>query len=120
MPAPPLVPDGTRRVVAGGLLGLSSNIGNSHKDHFSFVPEVGMNVGYQVNDNIRIFGGYNFLYWTGVMRPGDQIDRSLDVTKIPNFPVAGTPAMGQPRPTVPFRTSDFWAQGITVGIEFRY
>jgi hypothetical protein len=104
----------------GGLLALSSNSGTFHKDHFSFVPEAGLNLGYQVNDNIRIFGGYNFLYWTGVMRPGDQIDRNLDVTRIPNFlPVAATP-LGGAHPGVPFRTTDFWAHGINVGIEFRY
>ncbi len=112
--------DGTRRQVQGGLLALSSNIGKYHKDHFSFVPEVGMNLGYQVNDNIRVFGGYNVLYWTGVLRPGDQIDRALDVTRIPNFPVAGTALGGEPRPAPTFKASDFWAHGITVGVEFRY
>ncbi len=103
----------------GGLLALNSNIGRFHKDHFSFVPEIGMNVGYQLNDNIRVFAGYNFLYWTGVLRPGDQIDRALDVTRIPNFPVAAAPVSGL-HPSVPFKTTDFWATGVNVGIEFRY
>jgi hypothetical protein len=113
-------PDGSVRATQqGGLLALNSNIGTFHKGQFSFVPEVGLNVGYQVTDNLRVFAGYNFLYWTGVMRPGDQIDRNLDVTRIPNFPVAATP-LSQPHPAVPFHTTDFWAQGINVGIEFRY
>jgi hypothetical protein len=103
----------------GGLLALNSNIGHYNKDHFSFVPELGLNLGYQVNDNIRVFAGYNFLYWTGVMRPGDQIDRNLDVTRIPNFPVAATP-LSTVHPAVPFKSTDFWAQGINIGIEFRY
>jgi hypothetical protein len=105
--------------VQGGLLALNSNIGRFNKDHFSFVPEIGMNVGYQINDNVRVFAGYNFLYWTGVMRPGDQIDRSLDVSRIPNFPVNAAP-VSTIHPSVPFKTTDFWATGVNVGIEFRY
>jgi hypothetical protein len=113
-------PDGSvRSSVQGGLLALNSNIGRTHKDHFSFVPEIGVNVGYQLNDNIRIFAGYNFLYWTGVLRPGDQIDRNLDVSRIPNFPVLA-PSVSTIHPAVPFKTTDFWATGVSVGIEFRY
>jgi hypothetical protein len=113
-------PDGSiRSAVPGGLLALNSNSGKFHKDHFSFVPEITMNLGYQLTDNIRVFAGYNFLYWTGVIRPGDQIDRSLDVNRIPNFPVAAPP-LNTIHPTVPFKTTDFWATGVNVGIEFRY
>jgi len=61
------------------------------------------------------------LYWTNVVRPGQQIDRSLDEAQIPNFDTLGP---GSPstlgRPAVPFRQSDFWAQGLNLGVEFRY
>jgi hypothetical protein len=102
----------------GGLLALSSNIGHYTRDRFSVAPEIGLDVGYQLTPAIRIFAGYNFLAWTHVLRPGEQIDRGLDVTLIPNGP-PGTPT-GLNRPAVPFRDSTYWAQGITAGLEFRW
>jgi hypothetical protein len=112
-------PNGTVLNSTGGLLALRSNIGHFTQDRFSVVPEVGLNLGFQFTDRLRAFVGYNFLYWSSVVRPGEQIDRVIDVTQIPNFPTGATPT-GQARPAVPFKTSDFWAQGINLGLEFRY
>lgn len=103
----------------GGLLALDSNIGNHSQNRFGFVPEVGLKVGYDLNDNVRVFAGYDFLYWSSVIRPGDQIDQTLDVNRVPN---AGGPfpAVNEARPRVPFTTSSYWAHGFTGGLEFRY
>jgi hypothetical protein len=112
--------DGTVTVSRGGLLALPSNIGQFNRDRFSVVPEIGVSLGYQLTEHLRVSVGYNFLYWTNVLRPGQQIDRVIDVTQIPNFAAPGTAPTGQNRPAVPFKESDFWAQGLTVGLEFRY
>jgi hypothetical protein len=40
----------------------------------SFVPEAGIDVGYQLTRHLRAKAGYTFIYWTDVVRPGDQID----------------------------------------------
>jgi Putative beta barrel porin-7 (BBP7) len=110
---------GVRNVVAGGLLAVpGGNIGNFSKNTFSVVPQLGLNVGYQLTENVQVFGGYTFLYWTKVVRPGDQIDTTLDVNKIPNF--GGGPAATSNRPIVPFQTSDFWAQGVSIGVAFSW
>lgn len=98
--------------------GLPSNSGRFTRDHFSVVPEAGINLGYQVTDHLRAYVGYTFLYWTNVVRPGEQIDRVLDVNQIPNF--TNGPAVTQVRPIVPFRQTDFWAQGMNFGLELRY
>jgi hypothetical protein len=113
-------PNGTTHVFRGGLLALSSNIGRFTRDRFSVVPELNLNVGYQLTDHIRAFVGYDFLYWNNVVRPGGQIDRNIDITLIPNFPVPGAVPTGQNRPSAPQSGSDFWAQGMTVGLEIRY
>jgi hypothetical protein len=105
---------------AGGLLALPSNSGSFSKTRFTVVPEIDLNVGYQVTDHIRAFVGYNFLWWSSVLRPGDQIDRVLDITQIPNFATNGAAPTGAGRPAVPFKETSFWAQGLNVGIEFRY
>jgi hypothetical protein len=112
-------PAGNVQVFKGGLLALNSNIGHFTRDRFSVVPEVGITLGYQVTDYMRVTVGYNFLYWSNVLRAGDQIDRVIDETQIPNFGAIHPPA-GQNRPAVLFKETDYWAQGLTFGVELRY
>src|SRR5262249_57995102 len=57
----------------GGLLAQPTNIGQIGRDRFAVVPEVGVKVGFQVTDHLRAYAGYNFLYMSSVVRPGDQI-----------------------------------------------
>jgi hypothetical protein len=112
-------PGETTQTFTGGLLAAGPNLGTFRKSGFSVVPEVTFNVGYMLTPRLRGYVGYNFLYWSGVLRPGDQIDRTVDVTFVPNPPQAATPS-GQLRPTVPFTRSDFWAQGVHLGLELRW
>jgi hypothetical protein len=112
-------PAGNISTFRGGLLALPSNIGHYTRDRIGFVPEIGLSVGYQFNDAVRFSVGYNALYWVDVLRPGQQIDRVLDVTQIPNFSNNQRPT-ANPRPLVPFKETDFWAQGLTIGLELRY
>ncbi len=107
------------RTFSGGLLALSTNSGHFRTDRFAVLPEFGLKVGYQFTDHLRLTLGYDVLYWSSVVRPGGQIDRNLDTTLIPNFRTADVPT-GQAHPMVLMRETDFWAQGLTVGLEFRY
>jgi hypothetical protein len=101
----------------GGLLTQSSNIGRHTRDVFGVVPEVGVTLGYQFTDHLRAFVGYNFIYWSNVARPGNQVDQRVNPGLIPPpLPFIFGPA----QPTFAFRSTDFWAQGLTVGLEFRY
>jgi hypothetical protein len=104
----------------GGLLALNSNIGHFTRDSFAVVPEAGLKIGYQFTDHIRLSAGYTFLYWSNVLRSGDQIDRVIDIRQVPNFAPANTPGVTQVRPIVPFKETDFWAQGVTFSLELRY
>jgi hypothetical protein len=110
---------GNLHVFRGGLLALQSNIGHFTRDRFSVVPELGLTIGCQLTDQLRATIGYNVLYWSNVIRPGEQIDRVIDETLIPNFG-ARHPSAGQNRPMVLFKQSDFWAQGLTFGMEYKY
>ncbi len=103
----------------GGLLALPSNSGRFTRDQFAVVPQLGVNLSYQATERLRLFVGYDVLVWTNVLRPGDQIDRVLDVSQIPNFPNPPPPT-GQGRPRVVFADRSFWAQGVNFGMEFRY
>jgi hypothetical protein len=116
-----LVPPGggPTQLTTGGLLALPSNIGHFTSDRFAVVPELGINVGYQITENFRVFVGYTVLYWSHVVRPGDQIDTVLDIRQIPHT-IGPIPPVAQSRPIMPFRQTDFWAQGVNFGLELRF
>ncbi|MBX7106197.1 MAG: BBP7 family outer membrane beta-barrel protein [Gemmataceae bacterium] len=118
----PVPPGGTFNF-PGGLLARPSNIGTYTQNTFAVVPEVNFNVGYQFTNHFKMFVGYDFLYWSKVLRAGDQIDTTVNLAGIPYAPQPGQrdadgnviPA-GANRPTVLLRETDFWAQGISLGM----
>ncbi len=97
----------------GGLLTQSSNIGTYNRNQFSVVPEFNATVACQLTGHCRATLGYSFLYWSNVVRPGDQIDREVNPNLIPP-PVSVTGAL---RPAFAFVTTDYWAQGLNFGLE---
>jgi hypothetical protein len=103
----------------GGLYALPSNIGHYSRDRFAVVPEAGLNVGFQLTRCLRAVVGYSFLYSSSVIRPGNQIDRGINVSQLPSQVGPGT-LVGPARPAPVIRGSDFWAQGLSVGLELRY
>jgi hypothetical protein len=108
---------------AGGLLAVpGANIGTFTQNKFAVVPEATLNFGYHLTPNLRVFVGYNFLYMSNVLRPSGVIDTAVDAARIPNFPLPGNPAPlgGLPRPTPAMRTTDFFAQGINIGLAFSW
>jgi hypothetical protein len=112
-------PGGSPLVSSGGLLALPTNIGRFTRGQFAVVPEVGVQLGYQIGRHLRLFAGYTFLYWSDVVRAGNQIDRGLNATQVPVVQPAG-PLVGPARPAFSFHETDFWAQGGNFGLELRY
>jgi hypothetical protein len=106
---------GSPQTSTGGLLALSSNIGHYERDVFSVLPQLGVNAGYMLNDRLKLIGGYTFMYWSRVARPGDQIDIEVN----PNLVPGGTG--GPPdRPQFAFHDTSIWIQGINVGLEYQW
>jgi hypothetical protein len=112
--------DGSRQTFPGGLLALPGNIGTFSDTKFALVPEATVALGYHVTPRLRATVGYNLLYVSHVLRPGDQIDPGLDVTRIPNFPVPGATPLPVVRPAPTLRGSDYWVQGITLGLQYTW
>jgi hypothetical protein len=110
-------PGGTPVTTPGGLFALPGNIGHFTHDEFSVVPEVGINVGYQVTHHLRAFVGYTFIYWSDVARPADQINQNVNSTLIPTSIVAPS---GPPTQPLAIRDTPFWAHGFNAGLEFRF
>lgn len=108
----------------GGLFVQQSNTLRQSENNYSVVPELGLQVGCQVCGCVRAFVGYDCLYWTRVARPGDQIDRALNLTQNPTTVGAAVGAtgvlVGDPRPAPLFNKTDFFAQGVSFGVEVRY
>jgi len=114
-------PGGPATAFTGGLLAVGPNLGQFSRDRFGVVPEVSVNLGYWLTPYLKAYAGYNFLYWSNVIRPGDQIDRVVDLTFVPNTPAMNPPTFsGQFRPQPLFQQSGFWAQGIQFGLEARW
>jgi hypothetical protein len=107
-------PDGTSTGVANGLYAQPTNIGHHTQREFAILPEFGANLGFQVTPHLRATVGYTFLYLSRAVRPGDQIDQTVT-------PALGAgAAAGATHPALLFRESEFWAQGVNAGLEFRY
>ena len=54
------------------------------------IPELGLDLGYQVNCHWRAHLGYNILYWGCVSRAADQISLYVDPRNIPSNHVTPT------------------------------
>lgn len=122
------VPGAATGQFTGGLLARQTNIGNYTDDKFTVVPEVNFNVGYQFTNHFKMYMGYNFIYWPNVWRVGDQVDRNVNLSGLPLSIQPGQTSIftgqvippGTPRPQPTLADTDFWAQGINVGMLFTW
>jgi hypothetical protein len=112
----PAVTTTTTTHTVGGLFAQRTNIGLHSRSMFEVVPEANLKVGYQVTDYLRATVGYTFLYMSNVARPGIEIDRFVNPGLLASPPVGGAPL----RPLFQFKGTDYWAQGIDFGLEFRF
>ena len=96
-----------------GMLALESNSGTHTSQQFSVMPEIGLTLGYDLTPRLKASVGYTLLYWTNVARPGDQIDLNVD-------PRQFAPPTQESRPQFVLHTSDFWAQGVNLGLDYRF
>jgi hypothetical protein len=99
----------------GGLLALPSNMGGFSQARFAVAPELALKAGYQVTSQLRIHAGYDFLYWSNVVRPGNVIDTGVNPSQL----FSGTLA-GARRPAPRLDGTDFWAQGFDFGAVFSF
>jgi hypothetical protein len=113
-----VTPGAASVTVPGGIFVQSTNIGRYVSDQFAVVPELGLNFGYQLTPCVQFKFGYTFLFWSSVARPGQQIDRRVNGNNVAtdaNFGGTGGPAT----PGFNFVHSNYWAQGLNIGLEFR-
>ncbi|MBL8825107.1 MAG: BBP7 family outer membrane beta-barrel protein [Planctomycetia bacterium] len=124
--------NGTTLNATGGLLAVGGqsppvdgnttfvgNLGEQSYNQFIVMPELGVQFGVQVTSHARVYLGYEWLYINDVIRPGAQIDQTINPRYVPSNPAFGTLA-GPNAPNLPRVRNDFVAQGISAGLEIQY
>jgi hypothetical protein len=94
----------------GGFLVRSSNAGTIVTDKFAVGLPSRILVGYQVTDHLNAFVGYDLVYLTNTVRPGDQIDLAVQTNA----------TGGLARPSAAIHQTDFWANSLLAGLAFKY
>ena len=110
---------GVTTTAIGGLLALpNTNIDSISRYQGQLVPELNVNLAYQINDRARLRVGYSFLYLDNVFRAGDRIDTTINPTFVPNNPAPG--ATTPVRPMQLNTQTEYILQGLNVGLEIRF
>jgi hypothetical protein len=109
-------------LLTGGLLGQQTNIGTYNRAQFSIIPEIGLKLGWQVSDHFRLFAGMDFTYWSNVVRPGQQIDYTVNASQLPRLDANGNPVqpplVGPARPAFNWQNSNMWLTGFSAGVSW--
>jgi hypothetical protein len=103
--------------LTGGVLALSSNIGQHGSEQWTVVPEFGVGVNWQMNSQWRLRLGYTILLLDRIARAADEVDFTVN----PNlFPGTGQSTTGPSRPSFTLHRADIWVQTLNVGVEFSF
>ena len=104
-----------------GLYTQATNTGSFERSKLVAVGEIGFKFGYSITERISAQVGYNILYVSSVVRPGLALDSAVNDANI-RFVADPTPDAINRRPTFDFgrASSDFYAQGLTVGLSIGY
>ena len=109
-----VIPAGGTTTTTGGLLALPTNIGSYEQDKFALVPEFTLGMRWRMSPHASLSAGYNFIYWSEVARPGEQIDRVVNLTQVPG------PIVGPARPAFPFNSGGLLVHGFQFGLQLDY
>ena len=106
---------------AGGYFALPSNLGTISRTSFAAVPELELDLGYRLGSSMTFSAGYTLLYVSNVIRPAEQIDRSIDPTQSVAYTYDPTATRtSQVRPAAGLRGTGLLAQSVRAGLSFRF
>jgi Putative beta barrel porin-7 (BBP7) len=112
--------NGVRNAQPFGLLTVpGGNIGTLSRTEGQLMPEINLNLTYEINDRVRLRAGYSFLYLNDVFRAGSSIDTFQNLSLFTNPPSPATPGS----PTRPLPTdlrNEYILHGFNAGLEFRF
>jgi hypothetical protein len=100
-----------------------SNIGVYQATNFAVIPEIAVNVGVQPMPWLRCYVGYTFMYWSNVVRAGEQIPNAIDsraLPPLPNLTAPGGPVTAGGSSLYQFHYNSLYMQGINFGTQIRF
>lgn len=100
---------------SGLLVQQGSNAGVHTRDTFSYMHDTGLKLFYHPTERIRLSVGYSLMFFSSVLRPGDQIDTTVDSRFF-----GAQPAPNAVRPAFDFNSTHFYAHGLNLGLECRF
>lgn len=103
-----------------GFWALDTNIGEYQRARLGVIPEINLNIGVEILKNLEFKAGYSFMYWNDVVRGGDHVSRVINVDKTPIYGYGPLDPLNPALPTFRYRSTDFWAHGISVGFTVRF
>lgn len=99
-----------------GLLAQSLTNGGLHEqDKFSYMNEAGAKLSFYPLECLKLSVGYSLMYWSSVVRPGQEIDTAVDGRLLTAIPPANAT-----RPAFEFNPTDYLVHGLTFGGELRF
>lgn len=112
----PPPPGAVQTVNDTGLLAQRSNVGRHTSNKFSTIPETGLTIGYQVTPRLRAHVGYSVVYWSNVLRGGDQIDLHVNG----QYLNGNQNVQGLNRPVYDPNYGHLYVHAINTGLEARF
>ena len=104
-------PTGGNDVFNSGTFALDTNTGRYERDVTAVIPEAQFTFTFLWQENVSLNLGYAFSYWSDVVTATDSIDRNVNSSQFQDNPL-----FGSADPQFTLRDTDFWVQGMTIGI----
>jgi hypothetical protein len=111
------VPGSAPTTAEGGVLALSSNIGNHRSEDWTIFPEFGIHLAWQISPRWQAHVGYSFLFMNDIARAHDQVNPTVNPGL---FPPPNAAAGSPNEPSFTFHFGDAWIQAINLGLEFTF
>jgi hypothetical protein len=102
-----------------GFFATASGVGKYENTEFAVAPEFNLNLTAQVTSHLTVSLGYNFLYISRVVRPGEQLNFQINPTTLVTSPNFGA-VFGPQVPGATLNQTDFWAQGLNLGLIYGF
>ena len=100
----------------GPLLAMPTNVGRQITERVTLLPELNAKWRFRLREHVKLTLGYNFLYWNRIFCPGDLMDPQINLTQLPEF----GPLTGTALPSRFFARTDYFAQGLELGLQVEY
>ena len=101
-----------------GLFARPFNQGSFSRNKFAVLTDLNLNLTYNFTPAAKVYFGYNVMWVSSVIRPGEVIDPIINDSRA-RFVANPTPSTAD-RPAFSWNANDMWVQGMTFGVNLAY